>query len=73
MVTSLLQHGMANLKKADYATAITAFTKAIQLNDKCAEAYRGRGMALCLSGDPNGAQEDFATAIRLTQMKRSGK
>jgi Flp pilus assembly protein TadD len=72
-VPTLLQRGAASLKKADFETAIEVFTRAIQLNAKCAEAYRGRGMALSLSGDPEKAKEDFTIAIRLTQKKRSGK
>jgi Flp pilus assembly protein TadD len=72
-VPNLLQRGKASLKKADYTAAIEAFTKAIQLNGKCVEAYRGRGMALSLIGDAEKAKEDFAMAIRLTHRKRGSR
>ena len=49
----------------DYAQAVSAYTEAITLNPKLAEAYNNRGIAKTELGQYTSAIEDYTTAIKL--------
>jgi len=51
--------------KRDLDDEIAKYTKAIQLNPDDSGAYRDRGEAKYLKGDPEGAIADYTTAIEL--------
>jgi tetratricopeptide (TPR) repeat protein len=52
-------------EKEHYAAAITAYTKALKLDPKCAKAYCGRGRAYGASHNLDKAIADLNEAIRL--------
>ena len=61
--------GVRYLEDGDYEEAIIAFTAAIEIDPKRAEAYVGRGDAYVLSGDSRGnlraARADYKEAIAI--------
>ena len=63
--------GVRYLEDGDYEEAIIAFTAAIEIDPKRAEAYVGRGDAYVLSGDSRGnlraARADYEKAIELDE------
>jgi tetratricopeptide (TPR) repeat protein len=58
-------NGQRELQVSQYAQAIPAFDRAIQLEPKFAEAYLFRGKALAASGERERAILDFSEAIEL--------
>jgi tetratricopeptide (TPR) repeat protein len=61
----LIDSGNAKLKKGDYDAAIADFSKAIEADAKCLEAYCFRGLAKIHKGDFAGAVADYDKAIEL--------
>lgn len=59
--------GYALFSVGQYAKAIDAFSRAIDLSPGFAEAYLHRGNALKMSGDSRAAVADFKTAIQLSR------
>lgn len=59
--------GYALFSVGQYAKAIDAFSRAIDLNPRFAEAYLHRGNARKMSGDSKAAVDDFKTAIQLNK------
>ena len=63
--------GVRYLEDGDYEEAIIAFTAAIEIDPKRAEAYVGRGDAYVLSGDSRGnlraARADYEKALELDE------
>ncbi len=59
------QKGKSCLEKGDSDAAIAAFTEAIRLDPKLANAYTDRGVAYEGKGDLDKAIADYAEAIRL--------
>jgi tetratricopeptide (TPR) repeat protein len=60
-----LAKGKACVEKKDYDAAIAAFTEAIRLDPKCAEAYCRRGWTYTRKNDLARALADCSEAIRL--------
>ena len=60
-----LDKGMACLERKDFDAAIPAFTEAIRLNSKSADAYSNRGFANAKTGEIDKAITDFNEALRL--------
>jgi tetratricopeptide (TPR) repeat protein len=60
-----LKKGTASFENWDFDAAIAAFTEAIRLKPKLAEAYSSRGEALTLAGEFDEAIADYSEAIRL--------
>lgn len=58
--------GVRYLSEGNYEEAILAFTAAIEIDPKRAEAYIGRGEAYQLNGDLQNALLDFETAFELS-------
>ena len=59
--------GMRYLSEGNYEEAIIAFTAAIDIDPKRAEAYVGRGDAYWAQEDAASAQVDYAAALELTE------
>ena len=59
------QKGIASLEKQDYDAAVAAFTEAIRVNPKSADAFYKRGSAYARKGDSGKAVADYTEAIRL--------
>ena len=57
--------GQSCFEKQDYDAAIAAFTTAIRIDPKDAEAYYFRGLAFQKKGQQAKADEDFARAKKL--------
>jgi len=57
--------GVRYLRSGDFFAAAKAFGRVIAGGQKSKGAYRGRGFARVLSGNPRGAIRDFDEAIRL--------
>ena len=60
-----LGRGRSFIEKREYGSAVAAFTEAIRLEPKLAEAYRCRGDAFGRMRDQGRAVADFDEAIRL--------
>jgi tetratricopeptide (TPR) repeat protein len=52
-------------EEKDWTGAITAYTRAVGIDPKCAEAFCGRGRALANKGDLDASLADLNEAIRL--------
>ena len=63
--------GNAQLTSGNSATAITAFSKAIELNPNYAEAYLNRGMAELSDTNKTAAKQDITKAIELDPALKS--
>ena len=59
--------GVRYLSEGNYEEAIIAFTAAIDIDPKRAEAYVGRGDAYWAQEDAASAQVDYAAALELTE------
>ena len=59
------QQGVSFLKARRYDEAIGAFSEAVELNPKYAEAYRNRGLAWAKKGEHDRAIADFTRAVEL--------
>jgi serine/threonine protein kinase/tetratricopeptide (TPR) repeat protein len=59
--------GDRNLKEADYAGAVNAYTKALQFETTNAEIYKGRGDAYVGNNDLDRALADYEQAIKLNK------
>lgn len=70
-VNSAHARGLAHLKKAEYAKAITAFTEALGVDPEAANAYLGRGLAYRSLGDETAARRDEEAAKALGGPERS--
>ena len=57
--------GVRYLSEGNYEEAILAFTAAIEIDPKRAEAYTGRGDAYMQTGDPAQAEHDYRMAWEL--------
>jgi Tfp pilus assembly protein PilF len=64
--------GNSYLQKRDYDSAAKAFTEAIRLDPRDAEAYSSRGVAYQKKGDKVKAEDDFAQAKKLGSKGKSG-
>jgi len=63
--TEAYQKGLSCLGEQDYDAAIAAFTEAIRLNPKSAQAYYNRGKSYALMGGLENAIADCSEAVRL--------
>ena len=63
--TKAYERGKACVGKKDFDAAIVAFTEAIRLDPKFAEAYYERGNVYYNTGERDKAIADFTDAIRL--------
>ena len=61
----MIERGDANFDKGDWAGAIADYTKAIELDPRCAEAWSDRGAARVSRGDREGGLADCTKAIEL--------
>ncbi|WP_445241756.1 tetratricopeptide repeat protein [Microcoleus vaginatus] len=61
----LFIRGEDKYQKGDYQGAIAAYTQAIALNPKYAQAYHNRGNARSKLGDNQGAVADYNQALRI--------
>jgi Flp pilus assembly protein TadD len=59
------RRGLMRQAGGDHAAAVEEFTRAIELDPKCAEAYASRGISREFLGDVAGAKTDYATSIGL--------
>ncbi|HZF00203.1 MAG TPA: tetratricopeptide repeat protein [Planctomycetota bacterium] len=62
---AFLKRGMARQAKGDHDGAIADFSKAIELNPECVQAYASRGVSKDAKGDTNGAKADYSTSISI--------
>ena len=60
-----LKKGNAWLDKGEFDSAIAAFTEAIRIKPRFAQAYSGRGSCYRMKGEKVKAEEDFARAKKL--------
>lgn len=60
-----LTRGDAQLEENDLDGAIRTYTKAIEADPMCVNAYIKRGMALRTKGNLNGAIDDFEVAQQI--------
>jgi hypothetical protein len=65
---AFLKRGMARQAKGDHDGAIEDFTKAIEANANCVQAYASRGLSKEAKGDPNGAKADYSKSIQIQIM-----
>ena len=65
--TRSLNLGNKYLLSEDYESAISAFSKAIEIDSMNAEAYVGRGDAYKAQGDYVSAWSDYETAQEMSQ------
>lgn len=64
-VQLLVERGTGFYEIGDCAQAILAYDRALTLDNRCVEAYCGRGNARRYQGDYAGSWDDFNTAIQL--------
>ena len=62
--------GLAKQTKGDLDSAITDYTRALQLNSKSATAYYNRSVAKRAKGDVDGSNSDYSHVLELN---RSGR
>lgn len=62
---AFLKRGMARQQKGDHDAAIADFTKAIELNPECVQAYASRGVSKDAKGDTAGAKSDYSKSIQI--------
>lgn len=60
-----LRRGVVLQARGEHAGAIEAFTKAIEADAGCIEAYAGRGISREALGDPDGARADYARSVEI--------
>ena len=65
----LLAKGKVLWERKDYDASIQVFTKAIEIDGTCADAYYGRGIAHAAKGDYQAAVEDLSETVRRTPQK----
>lgn len=65
---ALLKRGMARQQKGDHDGAIEDFTKAIELDKDCVQAYASRGLSREAKGDADGAKADYSKSIQIQIM-----
>lgn len=65
---AFLKRGMARQAKGDHDGAIEDFTKAIELNKDCVQAYASRGVSKDAKGDTAGAKSDYGKSIQIQIM-----
>jgi tetratricopeptide (TPR) repeat protein len=63
------EQGMTHLKRGEYDRAVAAFTEAIRLNPKAANAYAARALAYRSLNDEAGALQDEQTVRQLGGVK----
>ncbi len=59
------ERGLSFLKSQQYEEAIKAFSRAIEINPDCVEAYNNRGIAWCQKGDYDRATANNAMALEI--------
>jgi tetratricopeptide (TPR) repeat protein len=64
-VQVLVARGTGFYEIGDCPQAIAAYDRALALDDRCVEAYCGRGNARRYQGDYTGSWEDFNSAVQL--------
>ncbi len=64
-VQSLVDRGTGYYEIGDCAQALMAYDRALALDDRCVEAYCGRGNARRYQGDYSGSWADFNLAVQL--------
>jgi tetratricopeptide (TPR) repeat protein len=64
-VQLLVDRGTGFYEIGDCAQAVTAYDRALAVDDRCVEAYCGRGNARRYQGDYTGSWEDFNLAVQL--------
>ncbi len=60
---TFLRRAVVKQARGDNQGAIEDFTRAIEIDPGCVEAYEGRGISRDLLGDAAGAKEDYAKSI----------
>ncbi len=65
--------GMENVRKGDFAGAIDAFTRTIEIDEKNAEAYHNRGFAYARLTNFEAAIADFTRSIALKPTEEAYK
>jgi tetratricopeptide (TPR) repeat protein len=65
---ALLKRGLLRQSKGDHDGAIADFSKAIELNGNCVQAYAARGVSREAKGDGAGAKSDYSKSIQLEIM-----
>jgi hypothetical protein len=65
---AFLKRGMARQQKGEHDAAIADFTKAIEINPDCVQAYASRGLSKEAKGDPDGAKSDYSKSIQIQIM-----
>ena len=63
-----MKRGTARQQKGEHAAAIADFTKAIELNPDCVQAYASRGVSKDAMGDTAGAKSDYSKSIQIQIM-----
>jgi tetratricopeptide (TPR) repeat protein len=69
LINAHYNRGLAYLKKGGYESAISDFTRVIQMNPKDSRAYYNRGNALALTNLHERAINDYSRAIELDPEK----
>jgi len=59
------ERGLSFLKSQQYEEAIKAFSRAIEINPDCVEAYNNRGIAWCQKGDYDRATANYTKALEI--------
>jgi tetratricopeptide (TPR) repeat protein len=62
---AFLKRGMARQQNGEHDAAIADFTKAIELNPECVQAYASRGVSKDAKGDTAGAKADYSKSIQI--------
>lgn len=65
---AFLKRGLARQQKGEHDAAIADFTKAIELNADCIQAYASRGLSKEAKGDADGAKADYGKSIQIQIM-----
>jgi tetratricopeptide (TPR) repeat protein len=65
---ALLKRGLLRQSQGDHDGAIADFSKAIELNGNCVQAYAARGVSREAKGDGNGAKSDYSKSIQIEIM-----
>ena len=60
-----LRRGVEKIKGGDTQAAIAAFTRAIEADPSCAQAWANRGVARERAGDIAGAKADYSKSIEI--------
>ncbi|HLY08911.1 MAG TPA: tetratricopeptide repeat protein [Planctomycetota bacterium] len=65
---AFLKRGMTRQQNGEHDAAIADFTKAIELNPDCVQAYASRGLSKDAKGDVAGAKSDYSKSIQIQIM-----